>query len=164
MIKGAIVGTIVGLGFALWLSVGSNFSPDIPQTPRLSLGPIDKCFAQHSKLDTTLIPLLNLTINCNKSSHGFNKDSYEIRGLGYLYNISYLYFPLMFMIVSILVGIVTSKVTASEDDAKIKPNLVLVFWKQILCCVTFKKKDMNQREVYNLCRSEADREIETIYM
>ena len=160
--KGAIVGTLVGLGFALWLSVGYNFSPDIPQTPWLSPGPIEKCPLQHSELNTTFYQVINFTNNNSNRSEGFTEGSYEIRGLGYLYNISYLYFPLMVMIVSILVGIITSKVTASKDEPKIPSNLILVFWKQILCCLTFKKKEVNQREMFKLCELEDDQKVEAI--
>ena len=160
--KGAILGTLAGLSFALWLSIGYNFSPDIQQAPWLSPGPIDKCSMQVSDLNSTFLPFVNHTMIKANRTQGFTADSYDIRGLGYLYNISYLYFPLMVVIVSILVGIVTSKVTASKDEPKIPPNLIMVFWKQILCCMTFKKKYVNRREMFKLCEPEADCKVETI--
>ena len=101
-------------------------------------------------------------MNKKNRTQGVTDDSYEIRGPGYLYNISYLYFAPMVMIIIILVGVVTSKGTAAKDEPNIPPNLILVFWKQILCCMTFKKKYVNQREVFKFCEPEADCKVETI--
>ncbi|KAH3892714.1 hypothetical protein DPMN_016840 [Dreissena polymorpha] len=127
--RGLYSSVIVGACFAMWLSLGSNFSPGRLQPAILPLGHTDKCFSHHN----TSLALANFTTTPYVSERLGHNSLYDttvtlsknttpgihetIHGLNWLYTISYLYISLLVSIVSICAGLIVSKLT---DDRPVK--------------------------------------------
>lgn len=137
--RGLLVSIAIGFIFALWLSLGYNFSSGRKKTPWLPLGPTDKCFNEtvsnmySGSADTTL-PYNNISMLVNATVIVETSGNTEIHGTDYLYSISYLYFSVMVSIVSLAIGIPVSKFTKLERKSPIPSYLMLSLNKRFFQC------------------------------
>ncbi|KAL4221250.1 Sodium-coupled monocarboxylate transporter 1 [Mactra antiquata] len=134
--KGILVSILCGVLFAMWLSLGYNFSTGRKETPWLPLGPTDKC--ENSSLaihNVTYSVNITFKIAMEDLATGNTTESLsEITGLNYLYSISYMYFAAMVTFVSLAVGISISLMTKVERQLPIPRHLMLIINKQFFKC------------------------------
>ena len=57
----------------------------------------------------------------------------DLHGLDYMYSVSYMYFSLLVLIVTLTCGLVVSRLTKIDNRKPIPSHLVLSLWKQFTC-------------------------------
>ncbi|WAR13749.1 SC5A8-like protein [Mya arenaria] len=140
--RGLYVCIVVGLCFALWMSLGYNFSPGRRKTPWLPLGPTDGCTVNNFttfdnislnqqntfQSQINISTILNTTTGSRDANNtpsvcSIDGDSStplnsgrtdgRIEGLDWLYSISYMYISLLVSIVTITTGLIASSSATS---------------------------------------------------
>jgi SSS family transporter len=136
-IRGILASMSVGIAFALWLSLGYNFSPGRKRTPWLPLGPTDKCYNEtDANMDffNYSTTLSNITDMMTTEKITATKETGTVQGIDHLYSISYLYISLMVTIVSLTVGLLISKLTKLERKTPVPSYLMLGINKRFFRC------------------------------
>ncbi|XP_052820890.1 sodium-coupled monocarboxylate transporter 1-like [Mya arenaria] len=161
--RGLYVCIVVGLCFALWMSLGYNFSPGRRKTPWLPLGPTDGCTVNNFttfdnislnqqntfQSQINISTILNTTTGSRDANNtpsvcSIDGDSStplnsgrtdgRIEGLDWLYSISYMYISLLVSIVTITTGLIASRLT--KDRPKPVPKyLMLKLNRRFLKCM-----------------------------
>jgi len=115
--RAVFIGTLTGVFFVLWLNLGQNFFANIPKTPYLPLGPTDKCVLTDIGNYTSSILLNNSNVNAAYSVNTSQAPAFstavvaeqeDITGMKTFYSISYMYFNLIGVIVTMTVSIILS--------------------------------------------------------
>ena len=159
--KGVLICTVVCVIIGAWLVSGYTLSKGKKQTPWLPLGPTDKCNIAtdtHIALNVSLPGNVTETVdtggivsaahvnspqydsrNKSTSTDGMNMENTPAgkvnpRGLDVLYSLSYLYFTLIIAVVSLLSGIIASKLSKVERQTPVPDNLVFSLNKQFFKC------------------------------
>ncbi|KAL4216844.1 hypothetical protein ACF0H5_024564 [Mactra antiquata] len=142
--KGIFVSTFCGVIFAMWLSLGYNFSPGRKRTPWLPLGPTDQCYSNVFNTSTnyssthfvgSTSPVVNFESTYTTGFETVNsRPEPEIKGLDNLYSISYTYFGAMVIFVSLAIGLTVSKFTKVENKSPVPSYLMLSFNNRFFTC------------------------------
>ncbi|KAL4238392.1 hypothetical protein ACF0H5_003101 [Mactra antiquata] len=140
--KAAVIGTLTGMCFVLWLSIGQNFNANLPKTPYLPLGPTDQCPVSLNSYTNTSSSsiLLNVT-----SGHPYNVTTqsisttitteYNRTGIQKFYSISYMYFNLIGCIITLLVGSIISVFTQPKVQEPLAEHTTLSFSVFVPSCI-----------------------------
>ncbi|XP_046560787.1 sodium-coupled monocarboxylate transporter 1-like [Haliotis rubra] len=109
--KGAITGLVTGVGFMLWLCVGSMFSDSGAPSTYLPLAPIDQCpgFNMSSNSFNNTTELTKVVSRTGSSSQNNTRSALET-----VYNLSYTLFYSFGLILVLLVGICASWITGGN--------------------------------------------------
>ncbi|KAL4234770.1 hypothetical protein ACF0H5_006412 [Mactra antiquata] len=150
----AVIATLSGMCFVLWISFGQNFSASLPKAPFLPLGPTDQCpvnpvtNSTYSVFNTTDQTKLLSTIVTEQTSVS---PQYEKSGLQTFYSISYMYFNLIGCTIVIIVGLIISFFTQPEAQEELPEHVTLPFSVFIPSCI----KNMYKRKgPYDLTETE----------
>ena len=132
--KGAVTGTLIGFSIVIWISIGQNFSGAVEKAPYLPPGPITQCpNANVSIINTSsTIQYYNINGSINETDaiyvtqpQEIPKETREKSVLQVIYSISYMYFNLIGAIITLVVGLITSRFTQPEVPITLDKNCVL---------------------------------------
>ncbi|KAL4216748.1 Sodium-coupled monocarboxylate transporter 1 [Mactra antiquata] len=125
---GSVIGGISGLGLALWIGFGSY---SLPRTGGLGLSfPRSNCTVIEDVLST-----LNSTTTTSSPSPVVTTDV-ELTALQHMYTVSYLYFPAIGMLTTIVVGLLISLITAPcYRKIEVDPKYLIPFFDRLYCCL-----------------------------
>ena len=135
-VKAVIIGTLTGMGFVLWISIGQNFSALVLKAPYLPLGPTDQCHISNNLTATNasytfaenLSEPVSILLNTTTVSNSVTGSPDTSRtGLQTFYSISYMYFNLIGCIIVIVVGTILSLLTQPKDPEPVSDKVVLPF-------------------------------------
>ncbi|XP_073968629.1 sodium-coupled monocarboxylate transporter 2-like [Rhodnius prolixus] len=115
--KGAIAGSVAGLLAVSWIALGGQIA-----AARGDFGfPGKETTVEHCPANMTL-PEFNSTRFGNP---GYGTQVFVAESVPLLYRISYLYFPTVGLLVSMIVGLTVSIVTGGQDLAELDPELIV---------------------------------------
>ncbi len=157
-----MVGALAGIGLSLWLSTGYNFSSTRKQTPWLPLGPTDQCFVNATSTlhnDTSYSLSMYYTtptvdMDMSTTTGLASSGDHAIHGLDYLYSISYQYFGMMVLIVTVVVGLLVSRMTKPDRQRKVPDHLLLSLKQSVTCCLPDQKTDTRRIGWEDIQRNE----------
>uniref|UniRef100_A0A224XMH4 Putative sodium/solute symporter n=1 Tax=Panstrongylus lignarius TaxID=156445 RepID=A0A224XMH4_9HEMI len=115
--KGAIAGSVAGLLAVTWIAMGAQLAVargDISFPGKVVT--VDHCPANMT------LPELNSTRFGNP---GYGTQVYIAESVPMLYRISYLYFPPIGLLVSLIVGLTVSIITGGQDLDELDPELII---------------------------------------
>ncbi|KAK3095575.1 hypothetical protein FSP39_016251 [Pinctada imbricata] len=133
--KGAFVGGVTGVFFTFWLSMGSNFSRSLRKTPWLPLAPTDQCFPVVN--DSLLMTTMNLSQLYVSPLSSYQTSTMmedvirnEPQGLDKFYALSYQWFSVVGVLVTVVVGTVISLIVAKYKPEEADVRFMLPFFDQ----------------------------------
>ncbi|KAK3095118.1 hypothetical protein FSP39_010525 [Pinctada imbricata] len=133
--KGTFVGGVTGVLFTFWLSIGSNFSKSLKKTPWLPLAPTDMCFAPSN--DSLLLTTMNSSyfytspLSTNPTSTIMEDIvNSEPEGLDKFYSLSYQWFGVVGILVTMVVGTAISLLVAKYNPEEADVRFMLPFFDQ----------------------------------
>ena len=155
--KGAVTGTILAFGLMLWIIIGQNFSGVVKKTPYLPLGPTDQCSNTTTESNlTTMATVRYFEMRDNTSIIFVNNTTQPHQelpvkenapsGLEALYSISYMYFNLIAVIITLTTGIIVSLCTQPEIPVSVDKNCILPLTVLVPSCL--RKKLFKEEERY----------------
>ena len=152
--KGAVAGTLLAFGLILWIIIGQNFGGVVKKAPYLPLGPTDQCSNATTESNLTTVAtvryseMLNDTIfifaNNTTQPHQRLPVSENVSGLQVLYSISYMYFNLIAVIITLTAGVIVSLCTQPEIPMSVDKNCILPLTTLVPSCLKkrlFKKEE-----------------------
>lgn len=114
---GGLVGLISGLAITLWVGIGAQLYPPLPEkTLRLSLS-VEGCIAPYVNETTTMTPFSTVLQTTTPQLRPALADSW--------YSLSYLYFCPVGIIVTMVTGLIVSAITGGCAQEKARPELFI---------------------------------------
>uniref|UniRef100_A0A673JAL0 Sodium-coupled monocarboxylate transporter 1-like n=1 Tax=Sinocyclocheilus rhinocerous TaxID=307959 RepID=A0A673JAL0_9TELE len=114
---GGLVGLISGLAITLWVGIGAQVYPPLPEkTLRLSLS-VEGCIAPDMNETTTMTPFSTVLQTTTPQPRPALADNW--------YSLSYLYFCPVGIIVTMVTGLIVSAITGGCKLEKARPELFI---------------------------------------
>uniref|UniRef100_A0A8C1QM74 Sodium-coupled monocarboxylate transporter 1 n=2 Tax=Cyprinus carpio TaxID=7962 RepID=A0A8C1QM74_CYPCA len=114
---GGLVGLICGLAITLWVGIGAQVYPPLPEkTLRLSLS-VEGCIAPDMNGTTTMTPFSTVLQTTTPQPRPALADNW--------YSLSYLYFCPVGIIVTMVTGLIVSAITGGCKQEKARPELFI---------------------------------------
>ncbi|KAF4112521.1 sodium-coupled monocarboxylate transporter 1 [Onychostoma macrolepis] len=114
---GGLVGLISGLTITLWVGIGAQLYPPLPEkTLRLSLS-VEGCIAPDMNETTTMTPFSTVLQTTIPQPRPALADNW--------YSLSYLYFCPVGIIVTMVTGLIVSAITGGCKQEKARPELFI---------------------------------------
>ncbi|XP_043097006.1 sodium-coupled monocarboxylate transporter 1 [Puntigrus tetrazona] len=128
---GGLVGLISGLAITLWVGIGAQVYPPLPEkTLKLPLS-VEGCFAPDMNETTTITPFSTVLQTTTPQSRPALADNW--------YSLSYLYFCPVGIIVTMVTGLIVSAMTGGCKQEKSRPELFI--GKSDLICFRCRNSD-----------------------
>uniref|UniRef100_A0A671QQ22 Sodium-coupled monocarboxylate transporter 1-like n=1 Tax=Sinocyclocheilus anshuiensis TaxID=1608454 RepID=A0A671QQ22_9TELE len=114
---GGLVGLISGLTITLWVGIGAQLYPPLPEkTLRLPLS-VEGCFAPDMNETTTITPFSTVLQTTTPQPRPALADNW--------YSLSYLYFCPVGIIVTMITGLIVSAISGGCKQEKARPELFI---------------------------------------
>uniref|UniRef100_A0A8C1AGH5 Solute carrier family 5 member 8, like n=2 Tax=Cyprinus carpio TaxID=7962 RepID=A0A8C1AGH5_CYPCA len=114
---GGLVGLISGLTITLWVGIGAQVYPPLPEkTLRLPLS-VEGCVAPYMNETTTITPFSTVLQTTTPQARPALADSW--------YSLSYLYFCPVGIIVTMVTGLIVSAISGGCKQEKARPELFI---------------------------------------
>uniref|UniRef100_A0A8C1G1I1 Solute carrier family 5 member 8, like n=1 Tax=Cyprinus carpio TaxID=7962 RepID=A0A8C1G1I1_CYPCA len=128
---GGLVGLISGLTITLWVGIGAQVYPPLPEkTLRLPLS-VEGCVAPYMNETTTITPFSTVLQTTTPQPRPALADSW--------YSLSYLYFCPVGIIVTMVTGLIVSAISGGCKQEKARPELFI--GKSDLICFGCRRSD-----------------------
>ncbi|KAK7145175.1 hypothetical protein R3I94_011314 [Phoxinus phoxinus] len=138
---GGLVGLISGLVITLWVGIGAQLYPPLPEKIlRLPLS-VEGCVAQDLNETTTMIPFSTVLQTTTPQPRPVLADTW--------YSLSYLYFCPVGILVTMITGLIVSAISGGCKQKKVRPELFI--GKSDLICFGCRNSDS---EVSDLIEKE----------
>ncbi|KTG37782.1 hypothetical protein cypCar_00022382 [Cyprinus carpio] len=133
---GGLVGLISGLTITLWVGIGAQVYPPLPEkTLRLPLS-VEGCVAPYMNETTTITPFSTVLQTTTPQARPALADSW--------YSLSYLYFCPVGIIVTMVTGLIVSAISGGCKQEKARPELFI--GKSDLICFGCRSSDSEVRD------------------
>lgn len=128
---GGLAGLASGLAITLWVGIGAQLYPPLPEkTLRLPLS-VEGCVALNTSETTTMTPFSTVLQTTTPQPRPALADNW--------YSLSYLYFSPVGIIVTMIIALIVSAISGGCKQKKVRPELFIS--KSDLICFRCKKSD-----------------------
>ncbi|XP_064595749.1 sodium-coupled monocarboxylate transporter 2-like [Liolophura sinensis] len=153
-VAGAISGSIGAFALVFWIAMGSSFSPLTVKTPYLPAAPIDQCPGYNNSAGnltmaawnasdymSTGVPVAENDISVELPEKIYREYSGIDSFLSYLYSLSYMWYSLIGMILTVAFGLIVSHATGANPPGTIDPKYIIPIFDQLFCYLPSSVRD-----------------------